>query len=102
MGLSFHWIYLYHSIFYKQKFLSSTFSLSLYYFSFIAPTLFMNGLNWRYERLGMMMLIPYILAFGSILNRSILYDVFDYSLCSIIIFNNIYGNVCFFRIKINP
>ena len=29
----------------------------------------MNGLNWQYERLGMMMLIPYILAFGSILNR---------------------------------
>lgn len=56
--------------FVNRSFLSSTFNLSLYYFSFIAPTLFMNGLNWQYERLGMMMLIPYILAFGSILNRA--------------------------------
>ena len=53
----------------NKSFLSNTFNLSLYYFSFIAPTLFMNGLNWQYERLGMMMLIPFILAFGSILNR---------------------------------
>ena len=29
----------------------------------------MNGLNWEYERLGMMMLIPYILSLGILLDR---------------------------------
>ena len=30
----------------------------------------MNGLNWQYERLGMMMIIPYILSFGSLFSKS--------------------------------
>jgi hypothetical protein len=62
-------VYILLSLFYKQI-LSNSFNISLYYFSFIAPSLLLNGLNWEYERLGMMMLIPYILSFGILLNRS--------------------------------
>tara|TARA_B100000945_G_scaffold295367_1_gene272800 strand:- start:1498 stop:2118 length:621 start_codon:yes stop_codon:yes gene_type:complete len=62
-------IYITLSFFYKNI-LANSFNISLYYFSFIAPSLLLNGLNWEYERLGMMMLIPYILSFGILLNRS--------------------------------
>jgi len=61
-------IYITLSFFYKNL-LSNSFNISLYYFSFIAPSLLLNGLNWEYERLGMMMLIPYILSYGILLNR---------------------------------
>ena len=62
-------IYISLSFFFKSI-LANAFNLSLYYFSFIAPSLLINGLNWEYERLGMMMLIPYILSFGVLLNRN--------------------------------
>tara|TARA_B100000767_G_scaffold76924_1_gene73541 strand:+ start:1336 stop:2319 length:984 start_codon:yes stop_codon:yes gene_type:complete len=62
-------VYVALSFFFKSI-LSNSFNLTLYYFSFIAPSLLMNGLNWEYERLGMMMLIPYILSFGVLLNRT--------------------------------
>jgi hypothetical protein len=58
------------SFFYKSI-ISNSFNLSLYYFSFISPAVVMNGLNWEYERLGMMMLIPYILAIGTIFDRTL-------------------------------
>jgi hypothetical protein len=57
------------SFFYKSI-LSNPFNLTLYYFGFIALAFLLNDLNWQYERLGMMMLIPYILSFGLILNRN--------------------------------
>lgn len=62
-------IYISLSFFFKAI-LENAFNLSIYYFSFIAPSLLINGLNWEYERLGMMMLIPYILSFGVLLNRN--------------------------------
>jgi len=62
-------VYISLAFFYKNL-LNNSFNLSLYYFSFVAPAFLMNGLNWQYERLGMMMLIPYILSFGILLNRS--------------------------------
>lgn len=62
-------IYITLSFFFKAI-LANAFNLTLYYFSFIAPSLLLNGLNWEYERLGMMMLIPYIFSFGALLNRS--------------------------------
>ncbi len=62
-------IYITLSFFYRNI-LSNSFNLSLYYFSFISPSFLMTGLNWEYERLGMMMLIPYILSFGILLNKS--------------------------------
>jgi hypothetical protein len=61
-------IYVVFSIFYKGI-LDNSFNLSLYYFGFISLGLLMNGLNWQYERLGMMMIIPYILSLGVIFNR---------------------------------
>ncbi len=54
--------------FYFKDFLNNSFNLSLYYFSFLSLSFVMNGLNWEYERLGMIMLIPYIFSFGSLLN----------------------------------
>ena len=62
-------VYVALSFFFKSI-LSNSFNLTLYYFSFIAPSFLMNGLNGEYERLGMMMLIPYILSFGALLNRT--------------------------------
>ena len=60
---------IYLTVFHRVLLVNSL-NLTLYYFSFIAPALLLNGLNWQYERLGMMMLIPYILSFGSIFNKS--------------------------------
>jgi len=53
-----------------KHFTNNIISLSLYYFSFISPMFLMSGLNWEYERFGMMMLIPYIFSFGGLLDRS--------------------------------
>jgi len=54
--------------FYFKNFLTNSVNLSLYYFSFLSLPVVMNGFNWEYERLGMMMLIPYIFSFGSLIN----------------------------------
>ena len=62
-------IYVTFSFFYRSI-LTNSFNLSLYYYSFISLSFLMNGLNWQYERLGMMMIIPYILSFGSLFSRS--------------------------------
>ena len=35
----------------------------------IINAILMHGLNWQYERLGMMMIIPYILSYGSIFDK---------------------------------
>tara|TARA_B100000674_G_scaffold178673_3_gene144674 strand:- start:2853 stop:3839 length:987 start_codon:yes stop_codon:yes gene_type:complete len=72
-------LYILLSFFYKSI-LANSFNLSLYYFSFVAPSLLLNELNWEYERLGMMMLIPYILSYGILLNR------FSYQIYLLIIF----------------
>ncbi len=76
IGLDFRFAFLFLSFIYItlsflfKSLIDNPFNLSLYYFSFIAPALVMNGLNWEYERLGMMMLIPYILCFGTLLKKS--------------------------------
>ena len=62
-------IYVAFSFFYRSI-LTNSFNLSLYYYSFISLSFLMNGLNWQYERLGMMMIIPYILSFGSLFSKS--------------------------------
>jgi len=72
-------LYIILSFFFKSI-LANSFNLSLYYFSFVAPSLLLNELNWEYERLGMMMLIPYILSYGVLLNR------FSYQIYLILIF----------------
>tara|TARA_B100000767_G_scaffold94853_1_gene91254 strand:- start:2840 stop:3805 length:966 start_codon:yes stop_codon:yes gene_type:complete len=66
--VSISFIYVASSIF-NKNILSNSFNLSLYYFSFISLSFMMTGLNWQYERMGMMMIIPYILSFGILLNR---------------------------------
>lgn len=61
-------IYVALSFFYKVI-LNNSFNLSLYYFSFISFAPLIIGLNWQYERLGMIMIIPYIFSLGSLFNR---------------------------------
>lgn len=56
------------SLFYKSL-VTGSINLSSFYFSFISLPIFLHELNWEYERLGMMMLIPYILSFGTIFSR---------------------------------
>jgi len=55
--------------FFYRGIINGPINLSLYYYSFIAPAVLMNGMNWEYERLGMMMLIPYILSFGTLFEK---------------------------------
>lgn len=56
--------------FVNKNILNNSFNSTLYHYSFISLAFLMSGLNWQYERLGMMMLIPYILSFGFIINKS--------------------------------
>ena len=56
--------------FFNKKLLSNTYNLSLYYYSFLSLAPLLVGLNWQYERLGMMMTIPYILAYGFLFNKA--------------------------------
>jgi len=56
--------------FFYRSIINGPINLSLYYYSFIAPAVLMNGLNWEYERLGMMVLIPYMLSIGTLFDKS--------------------------------
>tara|TARA_A100001015_G_C15000134_1_gene718104 strand:- start:700 stop:1671 length:972 start_codon:yes stop_codon:yes gene_type:complete len=67
--LSISFIYIILTFLYRNM-LDNPFNLSVYYFSFISLSFLTSGLNWEYERIGMMMLFPYILSFGILLNRS--------------------------------
>jgi hypothetical protein len=53
----------------NKSFLCKGYNLFVYYFSFIFPVFLLKGLNWEFERLGMMMLFPYVFSFGSMFNR---------------------------------
>ena len=55
--------------FFVKSILVNSFNLSVYFFFFSSLPFLVNELNWQYERLGMMMLIPYILSFGVFLNK---------------------------------
>ena len=57
--------------FVHKSLINGPYNLTLYYYSFMSPAILMNGLNWEFERLGMMMLIPYILAIGTIFDRTL-------------------------------
>ena len=63
-----------------KSFNENSLFLSLYYFSFISPAILFCGLNWQYERLGMMMLIPYLMSYGIMLRKNFykIYLVFMY------------------------
>jgi len=45
-------------------FLNNYINCFIFYFSCSSAAIFLTGLNWQYERLMMMMMIPYILAIG--------------------------------------
>ena len=47
--------------------------LFLYFFSFVTPVFLFMGYNWQYERLMMMMTLPYMLIFANILTKNLAY-----------------------------
>lgn len=55
---------------YKFKFLElNNINLFLFIFSFVAPSILLLGLNWQYERLNMMVTIPYILVISTLFSK---------------------------------
>jgi len=58
-------IYIFLFINYFSKTIKNPINIFLFIFSFISLTLFFYGFNWEYERLNMMMTIPYIMVIGS-------------------------------------
>lgn len=45
------------------------YNIVVFYFSWIFPVFYILGLNWEFERIGMVMLLPYIFSFGSFLSK---------------------------------
>ena len=96
--------YRYHFIFisliyvllfsYKFNFLkNNTVTLFLYIFSFGIFSVFLLGLNWEYERFMMMMTLPYILIFSTLLNKNSSYYFLFISISSLLlltIYNGMY------------
>lgn len=93
-------VYVLLSFFYKGI-LINTFNLSLYYFSFISLAPLIIGMNWQYERLGMMMLIPYIFSFGSIL-KILSYHFYLITSISLLLILTIYTGMFSALMKYNP
>lgn len=56
-------------IFFRRDLLLNKVALVLFYVSSTAPLLFIHGLNWQFERLGMIFLVPYILIFGLVFSK---------------------------------
>jgi hypothetical protein len=76
---------------YKFKFLElNNINLFLFIFSSTAPSLLYLGLNWQYERLNMMVTIPYILVTSTLLTRksSNFFLLFVFSLLLFLTFLN--------------
>ena len=75
VGGDFRWAFAFISIIFilfssfNKSILINSFNYILYYYSFISLSFLMSNLNWQYERLGMMMIIPYILSYGFIMNN---------------------------------
>jgi len=71
-------------------------NLYLYFFSFLAPALFFSGLNWQYERLNMMMIIPYILVISLLFekkNSYIFLSLVSLFLLTLTIVNGMYASL---------
>lgn len=76
---------------YRYDLLSSNdVNLYLYLFSFLAPSLLLLELNWQYERLCMMMTIPYIFVISLLFNKksSYLFLIISLSLLLIMTIDN--------------
>jgi hypothetical protein len=72
-----------------QFLLSSNINLYLYIFSFLVIPILLKGLNWEYERLIMMMLIPYFLSIGTLFKKEQIFFLW-FSLASVILFFTYY------------
>lgn len=69
----------------KNNFLKNYFNIFLYLFIFGSFSLFFLQLNWEYERLMMMMLIPIILSIGSIFKKKSAYIYYSVAFSSLLI-----------------
>lgn len=82
---------------YKFKFLqNNNVILFLYLFCFSVQAVLFLGLNWEYERFMMMMTLPIMLAFCTLLNKrsSYLYLIFSFSsLLSLTIYNGMFKSL---------
>jgi len=81
-------IYIFFSFFFKSM-MASPSNLFLYYFSFVSVAFLIVGLNWQFERLWMMVLIPYIMFFGTFLDN-ISYKMYLISIFILLFFLTIY------------
>ena len=75
-----------------QFLLSSNINLYLYIFSILVIPILLFGLSWEYERLNMMMTIPYILSVGSLFKKEQIYFVW-FSLASLLLFLTYYFDI---------
>ena len=73
-----------------RKIIDNPFNLSLFYFSFIFTSVLITGHNWEYERLGMMMIIPYIFFFGCIIKNNNSYKIYLLTSFSFLLFMTFY------------
>ena len=60
----------------SNLFLNNYINYFIFYFSISSTAIFLVGLNWQYERLMMMMIIPYILAIGLCFTKKSVYLYF--------------------------
>jgi hypothetical protein len=81
---------------FKSKILDNRLALYLYLFIFVSFSVLFYGLNFQYERLMMMMTIPFILVFGIILNKRSLYPYLIISISGLLlltIYNGMYNSL---------
>ena len=76
---------------YKSKYLTNSYILYLYLFSFVSSSLLFHGQNWQYERIIMMMIIPYFFSIGVIYNKVSVYYIFTFLFSSLLFLTITYG-----------
>ena len=67
----------------NHHFLSNNYILFLYIFSFVSNSLLYLELNWQYERLSMILIIPYMLSTGIIFNKRSCYFIWNFLFCGL-------------------
>jgi len=76
---------------YKSNYLKNNYILFLYLFSFVSSSLLFHGQNWQYERLIMMVVIPYVFAIGIVYNKISVYYIFTFSFSILLFLTISYG-----------
>ena len=74
----------------NHHFLSNDYILYTYLFSFVSNSLLYLELNWQYERLCMIMLIPYLFSTGFIFNKKSCYLLWNILFCGLFFAASVY------------